>query len=313
MIGRGDLERGARSRSRLGSRCWGLTHVAIAVMVVLGLAGNGLAAEKDFATLQRQLVADGFPASQIARIYSVDPPTLQLKMVATMFKLRESKLNYDQFLEPPAINRALQFLRQHRSNLTQAEKRYGVDPYVIVALLLVETRFGEYTGRTPTLAVLSTYALMDQPGYRDRVWALVQPSDRARLGRKAFDEKLIRRSQWAFQELCALLRWTHADPLQVKAIQGSLMGAMGLPQFIPSTLERYGADGDYDGIIDLFQPADAIMSIARYLQALGWSQASTNAEREKIIYEYNHSRPYVETILGIAARLKTAHGAVAIN
>jgi membrane-bound lytic murein transglycosylase B len=279
------------------------------ITVVWGMVAVASAAAKDFDALQRRLVAEGFPAQQVARIYSSEPPTLQFKMVATMFKLRESKLNYDQFLEPAAINRALEFLRAQRANLSQAERRYGVDPYVIAALLLVETRFGDYTGRTPTLAVLSTYALMDQKGYRDRVWALVEPADRARLGRSAFDDKLLRRSKWAYQELCALLRWTNANPQEVKRLQGSLMGAIGLPQFIPSTLEHYGADGDHDGIIDLFQAADAIMSIARYLQSLGWSRASSTAEREKIIYQYNHSRPYVDTILGIASRLRAAQGA----
>jgi membrane-bound lytic murein transglycosylase B len=300
-------------RDRMGSKQgYGFRHkklLGALVTVVWGMVAVASAAAKDFDALQRRLVAEGFPAQQVARIYSSEPPTLQFKMVATMFKLRESKLNYDQFLEPAAINRALEFLRAQRANLSQAERRYGVDPYVIAALLLVETRFGDYTGRTPTLAVLSTYALMDQKGYRDRVWALVEPADRARLGRSAFDDKLLRRSKWAYQELCALLRWTNANPQEVKRLQGSLMGAIGLPQFIPSTLEHYGADGDHDGIIDLFQAADAIMSIARYLQSLGWSRASSTAEREKIIYQYNHSRPYVDTILGIASRLRAAQGA----
>jgi membrane-bound lytic murein transglycosylase B len=305
------LQRGRKDRMgrKLGCGFWNKVFLGTAIMAVWGIAAVVSAADKDFAALQRKLVAEGFPAQQMARIYSIEPPTLQFKMVATMFKLRESKLNYAQFLEPPAINRALTFLKAQRSSLSQAEKRYGVDPYIIVALLLVETRLGEYTGRTPTLAVLSTYALMDQISYRDRVWALVEPADRARLGRSAFDEKLIRRSQWAYQELCALLRWTNADPHEVKSLQGSLMGAIGLPQFIPSTLERYGADGDYDGVIDLFQAADAIMSIARYLQSLGWSQTSTIAEREKVIYEYNHSRPYVDAILAIASRLRAVQGA----
>lgn len=285
-----------------------LTLVAMA-LVVLGVSTGATASEQDFLVLQRKLVAEGFSSQKVARIYSIDPPTMQLKMIATMFKLRESKLNYDQFLEPPAIQRALQFLNSQRHVLSQAERRYGVEPYVIVALLLVETRLGEYTGRTPTLAVLSTYALMDQKSYRDRVWALVELADRARLGRTAFDDKLLKRSKWAYQELCALLRWTNTDAQQLKGLQGSLMGAMGLPQFIPTTLEHFGVDGDLDGVIDLFQTADAIMSIANYLRSLGWSSHNTAEEREKIIHHYNHSRPYVETILAIASRLRSAQGA----
>lgn len=282
-----------------------LTLVTV-VLVTLSPVANAAASELDFVALQSRLAAEGFPPQRLARIYSINPPTLQLKMVATMFKLRESKLNYDQFLEPPAIRKARSFLNAHRMALTQAERRYGVDPYIIVALLLVETHFGEYTGRTPTLAILSTYALMDQQSYRDRVWALVDFADRERIGRQAFDDKLIRRAKWGYEELCALLRWTNADAAQLNGIQGSLMGATGMPQFIPSTLERHGVDGDYDGVIDLFQTGDAIMSIANYLRSLGWSKSSTRSQKEEIIYQYNHSRPYVDCILGIASRLQMA-------
>jgi membrane-bound lytic murein transglycosylase B len=289
-----------------GLRC--LTLVTMMVVTLCPVA-KAATSELGFVVLQSKLAAEGFSPQRLARIYSINPPTLQLKMVATMFKLRESKLNYDQFLEPPAIQQARSFLNAHRMALTQAERRYGVDPYVIVALLLVETHLGEYTGRTPTLAILSTYALMDQQSYRDRVWTLVDAADQARIGRQAFDDKLTRRSKWGYEELCALLRWTNADAAQLKEIHGSLMGAMGLPQFIPTTLERHGVDGDYDGIIDLFQTADAIMSIANYLQSLGWSKNSTMTQKEKIIYQYNHSRPYVDCILAIASKLQTAKGA----
>ncbi len=308
MTTRMQRDRGGCAGWGLGPRLCCLTLLTM-VLVTLSARADAAASGQDFVVLQQKLVAEGFAPQRLARIYSIDPPTLQLKMVATMFKLRESKLNYDQFLEPPAIQQALSFLNAHRMALTQAERRYGVEPYIIVALLLVETRLGEYTGRTPTLAILSTYALMDQKSYRDRVWALVAPADQARTGRQAFDDKLIRRSNWGFQELCALLRWTNADAAQLKEINGSLMGAMGLPQFIPTTLERHGVDGDYDGIIDLFQTADAIMSIANYLQSLGWSKSSTMAQKEKAIYQYNHSRPYVDCILAIASQLQVAKGA----
>jgi membrane-bound lytic murein transglycosylase B len=83
------------------------------------------------------------------------------------------------------------------------------------------------------------------------------------------------------------------------------MGAVGMPQFIPSNVERYGVDGNRNGRIDLFETPDAISSIAHYLQSLGWSAKSTPAEQEEIIYQYNHSRPYVRTVLDIAARLRS--------
>jgi membrane-bound lytic murein transglycosylase B len=304
----------ARQRRWGGLRAGRSSGVAKAlfwIAVILGSlfpCGMVIAAEKGFAALEKKLIKEGFPPQQVARIYGLNPPALQLKMIAAMFKLQESRLNYSQFLDPPALNRAAQFLKGQALALAQAEKIYGVDRCVIVALLLIETHFGGYTGRTPTLAILSSYALMDQEAYRDRVWTLLPAAERARWGRQAFDEKLIKRANWGYQELCALLRWTKADPSRLTGLQGSLMGAIGLPQFIPSTLESYAVDGNRDGAIDLFQTADAIMSVAYYLQSLGWTQRSTAADREKIIYQYNHSLPYVQAVLAVADRLRSREG-----
>ena len=288
---------------------FGLHHFArffslcLCILVLLGKPLH--AAESTFSPLQNKLIQDGFPTYQVSRIYGEQPPTPQYKMIATMFVLQESRMNYGQFLEAPSIQRATQFLKEHASTLSQAERTFGVDRTIIAALLLVETQFGRYTGRTPTLAVLSTYALMDQKSYRDRVWALLPLQDRERWGREAFDEKLIRRATWAYQELCALIRWSDGQSVKLKNLQGSLMGAVGMPQFIPSNVERYGVDGNRNGRIDLFETPDAISSIAHYLQSLGWSAKSTPAEQEEIIYQYNHSRPYVRTVLDIAARLRS--------
>jgi membrane-bound lytic murein transglycosylase B len=82
------------------------------------------------------------------------------------------------------------------------------------------------------------------------------------------------------------------------------MGAIGWPQFLPSSLVRYGVDANQDGEIDLFHPADAIFSVANYLRGYGWTQAKSRAEKEKVIWYYNHSRPYVRTILELARRLR---------
>jgi membrane-bound lytic murein transglycosylase B len=269
---------------------------------------TGAPTEQGFSVLKKRLAAEGFPPQSLQHIYGVNPPAPQYKMIATMFRLQESRLNYAQFLEDPAMRKALQFSHDHHTALTQAQAAYGVDRSVIVALLLVETRFGEYTGRTPTLAILSSYALMEQKAYRDRVWALLAAEDRARWGRAAFDEKLLKRAAWAYGELCALLRWTQARPDQAKALHGSIMGAIGWPQFLPSSLERYAVDGNRDGRIDLFQPTDAIWSIAHYLRAHGWKDQAGVEEHEHVIYQYNRSRPYVETVLGVAERLQAAEG-----
>ncbi|MGV8074404.1 MAG: lytic murein transglycosylase [Syntrophobacteraceae bacterium] len=277
---------------------------SLLIVLVLLLSGVGMtyAAEDTFSSLKHRLIEDGFSTQQITKVFQPQPAVM-FKTVAQTLRIRESRLNYDQFLEPAVIDQGLKFLRNHESILAHAEKTYGVDRRVIVALLLVETRFGSYTGRTPTLAILSSFALLERKSNRNKVWALLPAQDRERWNREAFDQKLIARSEWAYQELCSLLRLADSSHIQVKSIQGSVMGAVGWPQFLPSSLLRYGADGNNDGRIDLFQAADAIFSIANYLRGYGWCEAKDRAAREQVIYQYNHSRPYIETVLSIAARL----------
>ena len=81
------------------------------------------------------------------------------------------------------------------------------------------------------------------------------------------------------------------------------MGAVGWPQFLPSSLVKYGVDGDRDGRIDLYEPADAVFSVANYLHGHGWADGLDREAREKVIWTYNHSRPYTKTVIDVAERL----------
>jgi membrane-bound lytic murein transglycosylase B len=257
------------------------------------------AAGDTFTPLKQKLISDGFPQAQIAELYPPDFTPLY-KTVSQTLRLRESKLNYDQFLQPSVLAEAKRFLRKNERILVRAEEIYGVNRCVITAILLVETHFGSYTGTVPTFAVLSTFALMDQESSRDRVWKLMAPEDRKKWDRAEFDRRLVKRADWAYDELFALLRLTEGNPRKIAAMKGSIMGAIGWPQFLPSSLVRWGTDGNRDGRIDLFQPEDAIFSAANYLRVHGWDEAKTDSEKEEVIYTYNHSRPYVGAILGVA-------------
>lgn len=261
-----------------------------------------VASPDTFAPVKQRLIGEGFSSAQVQSVYN-SRPELMLKTVAATFRIRESKLNYDQFLEPAAIAKAKAFMESQEKILDQAESRYGVSRCVITAILLVETRFGSYTGKTPILAILSTFALMENEAYRNRVWAMLSPEDKERWDREAFDRKLKDRSQWAYRELFALMRIASSQPVKVATYRGSVMGALGWPQFLPSSLVQYGVDGNQDGRTDLFHPSDAILSTANYLRGYGWCQAKTQAEKEEVIHHYNHSRPYVNAVLGVADRL----------
>ena len=285
-----------------------LTMFAIALLTLcFGTTGTDAAGDDAFGPLKQKLVADGFGRTQLSTLY---PPgfTPLYKTVSQTLRLRESKLNYDQFLQAATIAEAKRFLHRNESTLLRAEDTYGVSRCVIVAILLVETHFGSYTGATPTFAILSTFALMDQKSSRDRVWNLMSPQDRKNWDRAEFDRRLTQRANWAYDELYALLRLTDGNPKRLAALKGSVMGAIGWPQFLPSSLVRWGTDGNLDGRIDLFELDDAVFSVANYLRVHGWDEARTEPEKEEVIYTYNHSRPYVEAILGVAREMGECSG-----
>lgn len=281
----------------------GLVLLSLTVAVCLmGAAMRCSAADDPFAPVKQKLVSDGFGETRLSALYHAGL-TPMYETVSRTLRLRESKLNYDQFLQPGAVAEAKRFLRRNEGTLLRAEEIYGVNRCVIVAILLVETHFGSYTGTVPTFAILSTFALMEQQNSRDRVWNLMSPQDRKNWDRAEFDRRLMRRADWAYGELYALLRLTDGDPRKVAALNGSIMGAIGWAQFLPSSLVQWGTDGNRDGRIDLFQPEDAIFSIANYLRVHGWDETRTESEKEEVIYTYNHSRPYIGAIMGVAREM----------
>ncbi|MEN6486969.1 MAG: lytic murein transglycosylase [Syntrophobacteraceae bacterium] len=262
-----------------------------------------LASENAFEPLKKRLAADGFSPARISAAFQPEVAP-QFHTIAVCMRIREGKLNYGQFVTPSAVAEGQRFIRAHDSTFAKAEAMYGVERSVIAAIMLVETHFGSYTGKTPTLAILSTFALMDQKGQRDRIWRLLSERDREKWDREAFDKKLVDRSNWAYGEIRALFRLADRQGTRLPALKGSVMGAIGWPQFLPSSLERYGADGNRDGRIDLFQPADAIFSTANYLRGYGWCEAKNQSQKEEVIWNYNHSKSYVRTVLALARHLE---------
>ena len=277
-----------------------------ALLIFMALSFNpGVAhsAEDIYGGLKHKLMQDGFSRQQVASAFRPAPPPM-FRLVSQTMKIREGQANYDHFLAPSEIAAARQFIADHRNCFRKAQAAYGVEPEIIAAILLVETHFGSYTGKTPTLAVFSTFAIMDQKANRDKVWKLLSPRDRQKWGREAFDRKLLDRSAWAYRELSALLELENTHGIRPESLRGSVMGAIGWPQFLPSSLVKFGADGNGDGRIDLYNAEDAIFSTANYLRAHGWCEARFPSDREAVIWDYNHSKAYVRTVLGIAERTR---------
>lgn len=256
----------------------------------------------DFGSLQQRLIKDGFRPAKIHRIYQKPGVAFEAKGVSLFFVHRESKLNYGQFTDRESLASARAYMKERGEALARAEADYGVDKHVITAILLVESRFGKYIGKRSAFNTLSTMAALTDPEIRKKFWKYMTEDNR--ISRKRFEQKADRKSSWAYRELKALLKYAAHEGLDPVAIKGSYAGAVGLPQFMPSNILKYGGDGDQDGVINLETHADAVASIAKYLKGHGWRPGLTRKNAKKVIYRYNHSSYYVETILEIADLLK---------
>jgi len=146
------------------------------------------------------------------------------------------------FLTDKRIEGGLEFWRAHQAVLERAEQEFGVPAQVIVAIIGVETFYGRNTGRWRVIDALTTLAFDHPP--------------RARFFRSELEHYLV------------LARENNLDVLSVR---GSYAGAIGIPQFMPSSQQAYAVDFDGDGKIDLRESTtDAIGSVASFLKKHGW-------------------------------------------
>jgi membrane-bound lytic murein transglycosylase B len=146
------------------------------------------------------------------------------------------------FLTRDRVNAGVTFWREHASVLADAERASGVPAEIIVAIIGVETSYGRNTGSYRVLDALATLAF--------------HYPKRAPFFRSELENFLL------------LTREEGMDPMQPT---GSYAGAMGLPQFMPSSFRNYAVDFDADGRRDIWRnPRDAIGSVGNYLKAHGW-------------------------------------------
>lgn len=281
-------------------------RLALAAWLGLGWWGVALAqpggGAGPFEALKKRLVADGFAAEAVERIYARPEVFVESDGVARFFLHSEAKLNYDQFTTPESIARARAYLAAHADLLGRAEEVFGVEREVITAILLVESRLGTVTGGRSALNILSTLGALTDPAFQEEFYRLLPPE--RRIGRERYLERVQKRAEWGYRELKALLRYAEREGIDPAAIPASYAGAVGFAQFMPSNILAYGEDGDGDGRVDLFDHADAVASIANYLRRHGWRPGGERERREKAIYAYNPSVYYVNTILAVAERLR---------
>lgn len=256
-----------------------------------------------FESLQKRLIKDGLNKDRISNLYKRPEVYFEIKGVSRFLVHREASLNYNQFTSKKSIRNALKYMEQHQKILESTEKTYGVDKEIVTAIILVETRLGMLIGGQSVLNTLSTMAALADPDVRDMFWGKVSKS--TQLTREQFEKWVKRKSSWAYNELKAFLNYTAKENMDPAVVSGSYSGAMGIAQFMPTNILAFAKDGDNNESINIFNHSDAIASIANFLKHYGWYPGIDGKKAYKVIYQYNHSRQYVDTILKVSELLKS--------
>jgi membrane-bound lytic murein transglycosylase B len=169
----------------------------------------------------------------------------------------ELVLTLDQYLERrltrAMIKSAQKMGVQHRALLRNVGAKYGVPPGVIVAIWGLESNYGRFSGVRPTIATLATLA---------------------------YDP---RRAAMFREELFNALKILDNGDVELTALRGSWAGALGQPQFMPSSFLEFAQDFDGDGRRDIWKSTpDVFASIANYLSAHGWTKGTAWGREVKV-------------------------------
>jgi membrane-bound lytic murein transglycosylase B len=178
------------------------------------------------------------------------------------------------FINSQRIKFGLEFWHKNRKALRRAEQEYGVPQEIILAVIGVETIYGQDVGTFRTLDALTTLAF-DYPS----------------------------RAAFFRSELENLLLLAREQQLDLLAIRGSFAGAMGMPQFMPSSYRHYAVDFNDNHRIDLLGEAnDAIGSVANYLKGYGWINDASEVSPSVVVAQSMPHKGKAKAIPPIAVR-----------
>ena len=249
-----------------------------------------------------RLSQEGWDPQLLSSLFADPRAEFMPETVKISLGTRETMDLYARFLTPETIRLAREFLHQNLQLLKEAERNYQVDKEVIVAILLVESRFGENIGKRRIIPTLASMATMDSlENLQDNYVALREIDPLVSFEWVEGISK--RRASWAYHELKCFLQIVRDGTIDPLEVRGSYAGAMGMAQFIPSSYLAYAVTKN--GLDPwLLGREEAIFSIGNYLRNHGWKKSLSIHKKKRLLWTYNRSGPYVDAIMKIAERLK---------
>lgn len=241
----------------------------------------------------------------IRRILSVPQTGFDSQCVRINVINYAKKTNYSFNVNDMSVKSVRAFIVDHDSLLLACEERYNVPKQVIASILWIESKFGRVLGKHHLPSVYLSVLLSAEPEFIEKNLEAVRTGadvDSAHVDsvRRLIAVRAHRKVNWAAEQLKALDRIDRNGTLDVAALYGSWAGAFGMTQFIPSSYVQWAADGDGDGLIDLYTLNDAVYSVANYLHTNGWGPSLV--QQRKAVYHYNNSNDYVDAVLKLAEK-----------
>ncbi|MBZ9537691.1 lytic murein transglycosylase B [Modicisalibacter tunisiensis] len=235
-----------------------------------------------------ELAARGLPRDWL--VATLSRAEFRQQVLDAMAGAAERQLRWDEyrdiFIKPERIQGGVDFIAANREAFARAEAEYGVPAEIIAAIIGVETFYGRYTGSYKVLDSLATLAFR-------------HPS----------------RGDFFRGELAAFLEISNEQGVDPASLQGSYAGAMGYPQFIPTSYQAYAVDFDADGKRDLWDnPVDAIGSVGNYFARHGWQAGApivgeaTGPATPPDDIAFNRTKPPYERVDALAAAGIRAQG-----
>lgn len=226
-----------------------------------------------YADMLTKLEKEGFSKKEIVSLFSDPRIKLDPEIPEKFKKSLALEPDYSTYLREERVQEGVEFLIDHKELLEKVEERYGVDKEIIVALFRIESSFGTDIGSYRAFNVFNSLVFYETAGS----W----------------------RSRWAKKELISLLkicRNLNIDPLEVRS---SWAGAIGYPQFMPTSYLSYAVDGDKDKKVNLFTFEDSAFSIGNYLVENDWHR-----DKSEAIKRYNNSQKFVDFVEEYARKVK---------
>jgi membrane-bound lytic murein transglycosylase B len=261
------------------------------------------ARRKGWSFMVEKLADDGVSRGRAAAAFA-DPRMPEFDGLLFGLNPKEPHSMYRGFRSASSIAAAERCAASHADELRRAEKLHGVDAAVVAAIMHVETHCGRNTGRDMVLHRLARLAMANEPRNVARNLSRYKNPD------EELAERVRSRARYLegifYPQVVATFEIARMEGISPLAIKGSGAGAFGYVQFLPMNYVAFGTDANGDGRVSLYEPADAAASCARFLASYGWKPGIQREKKRQVIWHYNRSDAYIDTVLMLADEIRTS-------